>query len=211
MKLVLAIALFAGTARAELRDIPDNAGPIPDTTLRFDGGLGMQFGVFEAGTSGDIDFGVEPALALRYDRFALVARGALASLDKPGGGKYAPADGYLLRGGADVRTSVWQDRVLATSKHGKPVQIVRGDIWLGAGLGRERIDWYRGATTHRTDVALELGASNLIRFGPAHGAHAMFTAMLELDLARPPADRVEPIHSTFDHTVLLTLSLAFGN
>ena len=207
----LAILLLAAPAYAEVRDVPDNAGPIPDATLRVDAGLGMQFGVFEAGTSGDIYFGFEPTLAVRYDRLSLVARGSLATLDKPGGGKYAPADGSLLRGGGDVRFAVWQDRVLATSKHGKPVQWVRGEVWLGAGANRERIDWYRGATTNRTDVALELGATSWIRFGPDHGAHAAFTAMLELDFARPPPDRVDPVHSAFDHSVLITFALAFGN
>ena len=209
--MIVVLALVASTAHADVLGIPDNAGPIPDTTLRVDGGVGYQFGVFEAGATGDFMFGGESTVALRYDRLALVARGSIEDLEPTNGDKYAPADGYMLRGGGDIRWSLWRDRTVATSKRGKPVQIVRADFWVGAGLGREHVVWHRGAPTDRTDLALVLGISSSMRVGPEHGAHAVFDIALELDTARPPLDRVDPGHSAHDHSALVTFALAFGN
>ena len=205
------LVAVSSTAYAGVLDVPDNAGPVPDPALRFDAGLGFRFGGFEAGSSGDFLFGLEPQVAARYDRWSVVGRWSINELERTDGDRYAPTDGYLTRFGSDLRYAVSSDRVLATSKRGKPVQWVRGDVWLGAGLGREHVDWHRGDPTDRTDLALEVGASNLVRFGANHGAHAMFSGMLELDIARPPLDRVAPMHSAHDHSVMFSLSAVFGD
>lgn len=210
---LVAIPCASATARAgELYDLPDRSGPIPDTTLRFELGLGFDAGRFEAGPVGDSAIGGDVRAGLRYDRWLVLARGQLLSLsttrDEHGP---SPDDGLALRAGADVRYSLSESRAIERTKRGRPYQIAREDTWIGAGGGYEWIDWSQGVPDKRpyADIAIGFAA---IAVGDDARWHSLATIGLELDLARAPVGLTDPAPSGgLDRSLMLSVGVTFGN
>jgi hypothetical protein len=203
----LAIAL-PGRARAGTFDAPDRAGPIPDAVTRAEVGPAVVSGWLESGPIADFLFGVDVNGGLRRDRWVAIARGGIAVLAPPG--RHVPIGGDLIRFGGDVRYSLDQDRVLQTTKHGRPIAWLRGDLWLGAGLGYQVIGRRSGDGDHRADADLELGYSFLDHGDGDDDRYTVLTFALALVVAHaPPAPAPAPPPG-LDHSWLITVSYTFG-
>jgi len=127
--------------------------------------------------------------------------------------RHAPSpDAYLVRLGGDVRYSLWRDRMLAKTKHGTPIAIVRGDLWMGGGLGREQLFFAGAATQTRPDLSLSFGITQTTRPSREGNYHGAVTLGAELLFARAPTSRVDATPSGgIDHSFLVTLAVALGN
>ncbi len=212
MKAVAFVVLLtAGVAIAE-PDLPDVSGPIPDYAAHVEIGAGVTAGAFEAGSTGDVAMGAEAHLGLRFDRFIALMRGAMLSLKQPGKGKYDPDDGYAVRGGGDLRYSVLQDRVISTSKSGRPVATVRRDIWIGAGAGYESVHWAPEGQLVRPYVDLGIGYEVMGRIGPAGQSYGALDLAIEVLAAKAPVSHIDPtLTGATDHSVMFTMTFSFGS
>jgi|GEM_PF-4129135 len=212
MKVVaLVLVMTVGVARAEV-DLPDVSGPIPDYAVHIELGAGVTAGVLEAGSTGDVAMGAEAHLGLRFDRFVALVRGAVMSLKPPGNSKYDPDDGYALRAGGDLRYSVLQDRVISTSKSGRPVATVRRDIWIGGGAGYDSVHWSPDGKLVRPYVDLAIGYEVMGRIGPAGRSYGALDLALEVFAAKAPVSHIDPtLTGATDHSVMFAMTFSFGS
>jgi hypothetical protein len=180
MALVL---LAAGVARA---DVADDAGPIPDRELRWEGGPTFETGGVTLGQRAPLAIGANLAAGARFDRLALLATCDLLAL------RDHQATGDEQRFALEARLSLYRDRVRSHPRGGSP-HYIRNDFWIEGDVGRARVafagmrGWHddvgaglayavtlRGASTHATVFVGAHGTwgedpAALIRFGVLFG------------------------------------------
>lgn len=228
MRLALAVAVVATTA-PELADahpdvvlgypgIPDLAGPLPDDRLRFELGASVHGGSFAAGALHGGAGGGSLRGGLRYRRLAVLAEvGAaelslapappfVASITRPIAPPAQPTSGVQRDVVLAARYSLIQARSLATSRRRGPyTHIARDDLWLEAGIGRERVAWPAATPLDRPELVLGIGAETSTRDDSDGHRHAGCYVGVRLVLAR------DPTGGGVDHAIVGAMGFALGN
>jgi hypothetical protein len=201
------VSCLARSLQAE-SDVPDLAGPQPDFTLRPEVGIAMIGGRFESGSVGDLELGADLRGGLRFDRWLVLGRAGIA-LVAPST-RHSLVDGNVRRFAGDVRCSLWRNRLLTTSRHGLARAWIRGDLWLGAGVGYEAVGWRGGGGDSRRDADVGLGYTLRQRWRAGDEHFASMTFALELVLAHPPTSKTDSTPTAaYDHTVLFSVGYMF--
>lgn len=158
---VAALAALAAPvvpAAADSIAIGDAPSPDPDDGLQLEGGIGALLGQQPVGPVIGTAMGFHLDGGIRLGRLAALGEYAFISLTEDAK-THEPAHAFIHRLGATARYSLG---MLRTDN-----QVVRGDFWLEAGLGRQRVAWRDGGALGRTDVSLGFGAQVTFRYGAA--------------------------------------------
>jgi hypothetical protein len=172
---------------------PDEAGPVPDPSLRWELGVSPSFGAVWAQQAHGA-FGGHVEAGIVTGRLQLVGEAELFALD-PACWQNVPCGpgtegGDETRVGIDARWSFIQQRALH-GVHGRHLRWERLDAWVEVGIGAERIAIADTPTLARPDVGVGLGLGLTNR---KHGVGLALHARLELAPAAPalPMDAAIP-------------------
>jgi hypothetical protein len=198
--VVVAVCGWRGVAVA---DPPDDAGPVPDDTLRVEAAISPSAGTVQAWQAHGA-VGGQAELGVITGRLRLVGEAGLFELESDcpgalpctiGGGA-----GDELRLGGDVRWSVVQTKVLrgVRGKHGR---LERLDLWVELGGAAERIALDDAPTRWRPDVGAGVGVTVTNR---AEGVGLGMRARVEVAPAMPDED------TRADTSFVLGMVVSFG-
>jgi hypothetical protein len=179
MRTIAVLVTLAG-ARVAHAEIPDEAGPVPDDSIRLYGGIQPSAGAVSVWNVGHGEAGAHVELGVQSGRFALVGEGEWFHLEsactQDGSCGAATGNGNEWRAGAALRWSVLQHKVVH-GVHGHDLRWERLDTWVEAVAGEEWIAISDAKPVARPDVGLGLGLGLTNR---AHGYSFTLHARFEL-------------------------------
>jgi hypothetical protein len=170
MRILSILLLWPALAHAgEFDNIPDEAGPIPSESLRWEVSLGpsaafLQDGLVHGAVGGRLRGGIEKGRIAFLGVFDLYHLQRACEIDCVPG----DAPGHAYRFAADVRVDVMQHRVVHGSRRAR-YRWERFDVAIDASLGRETIMIDDDGTRSRPDVGLGVSLTLTNRAGHGYG------------------------------------------
>jgi hypothetical protein len=176
------VVMWIGAARADV--VPDYSGTFPDTKLRLEAGLYLDFGDFAFAQDRETVGGLRGEVAAHLDRFVLAADYGWMWGDAGSHGTQTPSVQDMTpvdpgtrwlsmrRVGVEGRFTLAAWRTGLHTKHSHHIyQYARDELWVGAGVGREDLyehDALVRLHDGRTTTALSFGIAESSRLPDRH-------------------------------------------
>jgi len=169
-----------------LDQVEDDAGPIPDNQPRWEAGFGPELGVSRVGGHRDAIGAFRGEGGVRWDPLAF----------------YGTCD-LLFRFGVEARLNLERGKLATGRRRRIAPHLIRKDIWIEAGVGRERLG-PDTAQSWRNDIGFGV-VEALTERGDSF--HRTLEFDIRVTLARAPRSEM----TALDSSVVVGVRALYGN